>query len=67
MNCLLPQRRMKRDFEEKKKKESGEDISPATHVRIVAALKLSALNKKVSGNKCIPIKAMWENKLHEML
>lgn len=33
----------------------------------MAALKLSALNKKVSGNKCIPIKFMWENKLREML
>lgn len=53
MNCLLPQR----DFE---KKENGEDISAAAHVRIVSALKLSALNKKLSGNKCFPEKSMSE-------
>lgn len=37
-----------------RKKENGEDISPVVHVRIVAALKLSALNKKLSAKKCLP-------------
>jgi len=38
-----------------REKENGEDVSPAAYARVVAALKLSALNKKLSGIKCIPI------------
>lgn len=38
---------------EEKKKKKEEDISPAAHIKIVAAIKLFALNKKLSGNKCL--------------
>lgn len=47
---------MKRDFE----KKENFFISSAAHDRIVAALKLSALNKKLLGNKYLPVKSMWE-------
>lgn len=38
---------------EKKKKKKDDDISPAAHIKIVAAIKLFALNKQLSGNKCL--------------